>query len=160
VVVGKSQSGPGFWRSEGADSLYERVQPRDDVYSRDVMLAIPGAQAEVVPNSRGVKLTLFGNLPELSDSSALDSAVILHDTSAYDLDGTLLRGRIVLVNTKEKGEAKVWLRADRAGVQLVMPEPGDSAALEIYGRWARGVPFSLKRGEQGSPVLLWDVYAI
>src|SRR5262249_2196488 len=89
----------------------------------------------------------------------LESSVILHDSRAYDLDFTLVRGRVVLTNTKEKGAAKIWLRgAD--GVELVLPEPGDSAALELYGRWPTGVPFSLKHKPSDGPVRLWEVHVI
>jgi len=160
VAVGKSLSGAGFWHSQGVGERFERFAAKDVVYSRDLLLALPGVQADIEPNSRGVKITLFGNLPELSDSDALESAIVMHDTSAFDADLTLLRGRIVLTNTKEKGEAKVWLRTDWAAVQLTLQDPGDKVALEVSGRWAPGVPFSLKKDVSRAPVQLWDVYVL
>ena len=63
---------------------------------------------------------------------------MLHDSKAFDLDFSLVRGRVVLTNTKKKGEAKVWMRTADAGVQLTLPDPGDSVALQIYGRWPAG----------------------
>jgi uncharacterized protein (TIGR03000 family) len=104
-----------------------------------------------------VGLTLWGNLPGLSDSPVLESVVILHDSRAYDLDFTLIRGRVRLTNTKKEGAAKIWVRASQ-GVELVLPEPGDSAALELYGRWPAGVPFSLK--STASPVRVWEVFSL
>lgn len=160
VAVGKSLSGPGFRQSQGVHEPFERVRPRETIFSRDVLVALPGFQADVVPNSKGVKLTLYGNLPEMSESPVLESAVIMHDTSAYDADFTLLRGRVVLTNNKDKGEATVWLRTALTGVKLTLPEPGDSAAIEIYGRWAPGVPFRQKKVANEAPVLLWDAFVL
>jgi hypothetical protein len=160
VAVAKGPAGTGLRVSQGVGEPFKRPQAGASLYSRDLLLALPGFQADVVPNSKGVKLTLYGNLPELSDSNALESAVTLHDTSVYDLDCTLLRGRIVLTNTKKEGEAKVWLRTGLAGVQMTLHEPGDRVAVEISGRWAPGVPFSLKPGPKNRPVALWDVYVL
>src|SRR5262245_29091979 len=90
VAIGKSLSGPGFITSQGTFEPFERVRPRDTIYTRDLYMAVPGFQADLTPNSKAVKLTLHGNLPEMSDSNVLESAVILHDTSHFDLDFTLL----------------------------------------------------------------------
>src|SRR5262249_43504390 len=160
VAAGKMQAGVGFWVSQGVNETFKRTVPGTTLYSRDLLLALPGAQAEIVPNSKGVKLLLYGNLPELSDSNVLESAVILHDTSAFDMDFTLLRGRIVLTNTKEKGEAKMWLVLEWVGVKLTLQDPGDQVAIEISGRWAPGAKFSLTPGPKNRPVTLWDVYVL
>jgi hypothetical protein len=160
VAAGTLKSGLGFWVSQGVGEPFKRTTANATLYSRDLLLALPGSQAVIVPNSKNVNLMLYGNLPELSDSPVLDSAVILHDTSAYDLDFTLLRGRVVLSNEKKEGEAKVWLRTERAGVQLTLHEPGDRVAIEIYGRWAPGVPFTLKGGPRHQPLTLWNVYVL
>jgi hypothetical protein len=158
VAVAKSESGPGFLTSQGASRPFERIKPDTTLYSRDLLLALPGFQADLAPSNGAVKLRLYGNLPEMSDSNVLESAVILHDTSHFDLDFTLLRGRVVLTNTKKKGEAKVWLRTEITGVQLSLAEPGTEVAVELYGRWMPGMPFSLKRSDENVPVRLWDVY--
>lgn len=160
VPVAKSQSGPGFLSSTGAFEPFERIKPDAKLYSRDLLLALPGFQADLVPLSGAVKMTLYGNLPELSNSNVLESAVILHDTSSFDLDFTLLRGRVVLTNTKKKGEATVWLRTESAGVQFILNEPGDQVALELYGRWPTGKPFSMKRSDENVPIVLWDVFVL
>jgi hypothetical protein len=160
VPVATSLSGQGFVSSQGMFEPFERIKEDDTLYSRDMLVALPGFRARLQPNSKAVGLTLWGNLPGLSDSPALDSAVILHDSRHYDLDFTLLRGRVVLRNTKKKGPARVWLRTETNGVALTLPEPGDRAALEIYGRWAPGVPFSRKKGDDHAPVRLWQVIAL
>jgi hypothetical protein len=149
----------GLISSEGTGKEWIRVEPKESVHSRDLLVVIPGLKAELEPRPNSVRLTLWGNLPELSDSPVLESAVILHDSRAYDLDLTLMRGRIVLTNVKKEGPAKVWLRA-QTGVSLTLAEPGTSVALELYGRWLAGVPFSLKKRPGHAPVLLWEVHVL
>ncbi len=156
VPVAKCLSEPGLLSSPGVHQPFVRVHKGDTLYSRDVLVAIPGFRVNVEPTDGGVELTLWGNLPGLSESPVLESSVVLHDSKAYDLDLTLVRGRIVLTNTKAKGAAKVWLRAE-GGVQLVLPEPGDKVAVEGYGRWPSGVPFSTKRTPGHQPIRLWEL---
>ncbi len=159
VVVAKSAGQPGLFSSPGVGHAFMRVNKDDPLYSRDLLVAIPGFKADVEPVTNGVKLTLWGNLPQLSDSPVLESAVILHDTKAYDLDVTLVRGRVVLTNTKAKGPAKVWVRGE-SGVELVLPEPGDTAAIETFGRWPAGVPFKARRPAGEGPLRVWEVYCL
>ncbi len=158
VPVAKSSAAVGLVASEGTFQAYNRVKSGNAIHSRDILVALPGFKVDIEPASKGVGLTLWGNLPELSDAPVLESAVILHDTKAFDLDLTLLRGRILLKNTKEKGAAKVWLRTEDAGVQLSLPDPGDEVAIEIYGRWPAGVAFRAK-GET-RPVRMWEVFVL
>jgi uncharacterized protein (TIGR03000 family) len=157
VSVAKNLSYPGLLASKGTGQSFARVEKGETLYSRDLLVGIPGLKVDIEPETKAVVLTLWGNLPGLSDSPVLESSVILHDSRAYDLDFTLVRGRVLLKNTKKEGAAKVWLRA-REGVELVLPEPGDTVAIELYGRWPAGVPFSLKN--KSSPVLLWEVFCV
>src|SRR4051794_31335402 len=92
----------GVLASEGAGRPYRRLLPKDEVHSRDLVVCVPGLRAELEPRPGSVRLTLWGNLPELSDSPVLESAVVLHDSRSYDLDLTPVRGRVVLTNRKEK----------------------------------------------------------
>jgi uncharacterized protein (TIGR03000 family) len=156
VPVAKCLTYPGLGSSKGNRQPFHRVEKDDILFSRDLLVAIPGLRVNIEPLGGGVSMVLWGNLPGLSDSPVLESSVILHDTRAYDLDFTLIRGRVVLTNDKKKGPAKIWLRA-LTGIELVLAEPGDSVALEVYGRWPSGVPFSLKRRAGPGPVRLWEV---
>jgi hypothetical protein len=159
VPVARCLSAPGLVESQGNFQHWLRVGKGDVLHSRDILVALPGFKVDVEPDSKAVKLTLWGNLPGLSDSPALESEVVLHDSRAYDLDFTLVSGRVVLTNTKEKGAAKVWLRGE-TGVQIVLPQPGDSAAFEIYGRWPAGVPFVPKPRKAGKPLRVWEVFCL
>lgn len=159
VPVAKCLSEPGLVESQGLFQHWTRVHKGDTLHSRDVLVALPGFKVDIEPNSKAVKLTMWGNLPGLSDSPVLESEVVLHDSSAYDLDMTLVGGRVVLTNTKAKGAARVWFRAE-TGVQLVLPQPGDSCAIEVYGRWPSGVPFAPKANPSRKPLRVWEVFCL
>jgi hypothetical protein len=116
----------------------------DAVLSRDELLALPGTRARIESAGKGATLTLAGNLPELSTFPGLESTVVLHDSRVFDFDLTLVHGRILLKNTRKEGAAKVWLRLPNEAWQLTLPQPGDEVAMEMYGRWPRGVAFSKK----------------
>jgi hypothetical protein len=159
VEVAKCLSTPGLVSSPGTFQPFVRLTKGDTIHSRDLLVALPGFKVDLEPAPRTVTLTLWGNLPGLSDSPVLESSVTLHDTKAFDLDFTLVRGRVVLTNNKTKGAAKVWLRGE-TGVQLVLPSPGDAVAIESYGRWPAGVPFIARRQSGEGPVRLWEVHCL
>jgi hypothetical protein len=122
-----------------------------EINSRDQLLALPGSRAIIEPRPNSARLTLWGNLPQLSAVPVLESSVVLHDSRAFDLDFTLLRGRVVIANHKAKGPAKVWVRLPQEGWQLTLNEPGDEASIELFGRWPRGVPFTKTPKETDAP---------
>ncbi len=144
VIVAKYLSPVGdLLVNEQPGQPWRTVGARSDIHSRDLLTALPGIQARLETAPRAVELTLWGNLPKLSDFSGLESAVILHDSRSFDLDFTLRRGRVIVTNRKESGTARVWLRMDGAGFQLTLGEPGDSVCVALDSYWPRGVPFSL-----------------
>jgi len=130
---------------------WQTLDDKEDVFSRDLLLALPGTQAVVVTQAKAVELTLWGNLPHRTEYSGLHSAVILHDSKAFDLDFTLHRGRVVVTNRKEKGSAVVWVRIDGAAFRLTLGEPGAAVCLALYGFWPRGVPFNVTPKPQDVP---------
>jgi hypothetical protein len=127
---------------ENPDKGWRSFAANGDVPSRDLLLALPGFRAVLEPRPKSVRLTLWGNLPQLSSFPGMESAVVLHDSRAYDLDFTLVRGRVLLTNQKAKGAAKVWVRLPEHAWELTLAEPGDEVALELYGRWPQGTGFS------------------
>ena len=120
----------------------EGIPPGEMVVGIDVGAAL-------VSKNGGVRAAFRGDFNGNSPLPVLETAVILHEATDVDLDLTLDRGRIDLINTKEKGPARVRLHVrDKAG-EVILPAPGSRVAIAIYGRWARGVPFTkeLKPGE-------------
>ncbi len=143
VEAGKNLSAAGaLFARPAADRYWQAVDPKATVHSRDLLLALPGIKASLEPRAESVHLTLWGNLPEISAFPGFESEVVLHDSRAFDLDFSLVRGRVVMTNTKARGPARVWVRLPGTAWQLTLPERGDEVALEVYGRWPRGVTFS------------------
>lgn len=144
IIVAKYLSPVGdLLVNEHPGQPWRTVGYRGDIHSRDLLTALPGIQARLATSPRAVELTLWGNLPKLSEFSGLECAVMLHDSRSFDLDFTLRRGRVIVINRKESGAARVWLRIEGAGFQLTLGEPGDSVCIALYSYWPRGVPFSL-----------------
>lgn len=161
VVVAKhlSQVG-GLLVNEQPGQPWRTLGYHGDIHTRDLLLALPGIQASLETSPRAVELTLWGNLPKLSEFSGLESAVILHDSRTFDLDFTLRRGRVLVTNRKESGTARVWLRIEGAAFQVTLGEPGDSVCLGLYSYWPRGVPFSLSPKPEDSLIQTLNIQAI
>jgi hypothetical protein len=143
AAVGKCASPDGTLLARRAEGKDWRLTAHDGpVFSRDVLLALPGMRAAVDTEPGAVNLALVGSTPQLSPSPVLQSAVVLHDSRAYDLDVSLREGRVILTNTREKGPAKVWLRLPGFAWQLTLTEPGTRVGMEVYGRWPIGASFT------------------
>jgi hypothetical protein len=154
VPAGKSLSPAGTLLTRTAPGKpWEMVEPEGVVHSRDLLLAMPLSRAKVVSKNGAVQLLFWGNLPQLSEFPILETGVILHDSKSHDLEFTLQRGRVVVTNQKEKGAATVRVRMGQAAWELTLNEPGSEAALELFGRWPRGVPFLTDPQSGESPTL-------
>jgi hypothetical protein len=140
---------------ESPDQPWRSVGEGEEVHSRDLLLALPGMQALIEPRPESVELSLRGNLPALSSFAGLESAVVLHDSRFYDVDFTLLRGRVILTNRKAQGPARAWVRLLDSASEILLAEPGDAVALEIFGRWPHGVPFSREVRERPTTSLVF-----
>lgn len=132
----------------------------DTLMSRDLLQALPGLSAHLETKPRGVELTLWGNLPEMSAFPGLQSAVILHDSRAFDLDFTLQRGRVVLTNRKQSGSARIWLRIEGAGFEVTLADPGATICLGLYSYWPRGVDFTPSPSAEEVPVRRLTFFAL
>jgi hypothetical protein len=143
VVVGECVvAGGTLFQRAAPNKAWATVRAQNAVHSRDLLLTLPGGRAEVQSGNGAVRLVLWGNLPELSRSAVLESAVVLHAEPDVDLSFTLDRGRVVVRSTRDKEPARVRVRVRDLVWDLTLPDKGDEVALELYGRWPRGVPFS------------------
>jgi hypothetical protein len=109
------------------------LRPESRVSTAVTLVSLPGYRSTLALDS-GVKLTLWGNLPEFSAfPPVLECAVMLNLPAAgADLDLTLERGRIHVANTKPAGAAQVQLRFLNQTWQLTLPEPGAEAGAELW----------------------------
>lgn len=160
VVVGKCVSPQGtLLQREQADSTWASLGPKDEIHSRDLLLALPGVRA-TLDLSEGVRLGLWGSLPELTRFPVLESAVILHDSRAYDLDITLDRGRVVLANRKKKGAVRIWVRLPGTAWDLTLPAAGDEVALELTGGKQPGVTFDKDARRGQGPLMVLALHVL
>jgi hypothetical protein len=70
----------------------------------------------------------------------LESAVIVNADKEHDLSLTLLRGLIVLNNTRKQGPATVRFTSRGEALDVTLKEPGAKLALELYSRHVPGAP--------------------
>jgi hypothetical protein len=127
------------------------------VFSRDLLLALPGTQAALAGPDGAVGLTLWSAVPSQSELPVWGTKVILHDSRAFDLDFTLVAGRVILRNHKDRGAARVWMRLPDAAWELTLSEPGTEVAVDLYGRWPRGTLFVKDPGAGHRPTQLVDL---
>src|SRR5262249_10274736 len=70
VPVGKClTSAGGLLVNERPGQPWQSLDEEDDLHSRDLLLALPGMKAKLVTQPRAVELTLWGNLPGLTEFS-------------------------------------------------------------------------------------------
>jgi hypothetical protein len=149
ILLRRSKAQPDWLRLTGR-SL--------DIWTGDRLVSLPGYHSEV-RFANGVRLTLWGDLPELSlVSPLLESVVDVHDPTDFDLDVTLDRGRILVANAKRNGEkARVRIRFDNPSATSgkdfweITLDNGAEASIELWGRYATGVPFDLNEKTRQGP---------
>ncbi len=102
-----------------------------------LLVGLPGA--ELVSADGGVRVKLLTDFD--SPLPVLEPAVILHPAGKKDLDLTLDRGMIELVNSKKRGVAEVRVRVRDQTFDLTLYTPGAKATLLLASAWPKGVPF-------------------
>lgn len=148
--VGKLLSPEGTLFSRAAFGQPWNIVPGNGpVHDGTLLFGLPGATVQSAKDT--ARLTLLADFDRNSPYPILEAAVILHDCPDFDLDFTLDRGRVDVVNVKKTGAARVRIRFHNQKWEATLNEPGTRIALELYGRWAKGVPFTLKPGPNDVP---------
>jgi hypothetical protein len=143
-----SRDGTLFARSKPGQD-WQTVASKGEIHAGDLLVGLPGAVLST-PNG-AVNLSLLTDLDKNSPYPVLDAAVVLHASLGYDLDFTLNRGRVDVTNRKKKGPARVRIRFHDQQWEATLTEPGTRIALQLYGRWAKGVPFRKNPGPKDVP---------
>jgi hypothetical protein len=149
----------GVGRSLSADAtIFRRAKPGDEwktvaknegLVSGDLLIGLPGAAVESA--NRAVRLNFLADLDRLSPHPIREAAVILHANPKGDMKLTLDRGRIDLVNAKQKGPAQVRVFVRKEIWDVTLSDPGSTIALELYGRWPAGSTFTPTPGPKDVP---------
>jgi hypothetical protein len=132
--------GPGLLlQRQGTAYPWTPLRPESRVATAATLVSLPGYRSTLTMDT-GVQLTLWGDLPEFSPfPPVLESVVMLNvPRSGVDLDVTLERGRIHLVNLKSAGASRIELRFLRQSWQLTLPEPGSEACAELWPLLGQG----------------------
>ncbi len=143
-----SQEGTLFARTMFGQP-WKTIPAKGTVNPGDLLFGLPGATVQ--SRNDGVSLTLLADLDRNSPYPILEAAVTLHDSPGFDLDFTLDRGRVDVRNVKKSGAARVRIRFHNQTWEATLNEPGTRIALELYGRWPKGVPFTPKPGPKDVP---------
>ncbi|MHB1425925.1 MAG: hypothetical protein ACYC3I_22405 [Gemmataceae bacterium] len=136
-----SKQGTLFARSK-PEQAWKTVADKGELHAGDLLFGLPGA---VVESGKGsVRLTFLTDLTGHSPYPILEAAVVLHASADHDLDFTLDRGRVDVTNLKKEGAARVRIHFHDQQWEATLTEPGTRIVLEMYGRWAKGMPFHRK----------------
>jgi hypothetical protein len=112
----------------------------------DRLLCLPGLQSQV-RLSIGIRFSLLGNLPTnwknepvIRRPPILESSVTIQPQTGFDLNLILHRGRIMIINDKPDGEARVRVQFQDEKWDLILSKPGSEAALELRSYYLPGSP--------------------
>lgn len=158
-AVGKCVSETAsFVRREGPKTAWQIVAKDEELQSGDLLIG--GTDAAIDSANGAVRLRVMGDMDGTSPFPILETAVILHSSKEADLDLTLERGRVDFINRKEAGPARIRVRVrDKTG-EIILPEPGNRVALEIYGRWLKGTRFNKNPKPGEGPALAIAILAL
>lgn len=156
----KSESASATYiRRESADRPWQVVGEKEALYTGD--LIVTGSLGSLVSANGAVHLSAMGDMTGVSKFPIIETAFILHEPKEdVDLDLTLDRGRVDLVNIKKSGAAKVRIRVRDHVAVITLPEPGDRMVDEIYGRWPRGAHFKKNAKSEDGPILAVQALAL
>lgn len=126
------------------------VVPKDGaIPDGELLVGIPGAYVNS-PN-HAVQVALLADLDHNSPYPIREAAVQLSPPAGTDMAFSLERGRIDIRNQKSSGPATIRVTVRKASWEIVLEEPGTRLAMELFGRWPRGVPFHKNPGPMDEP---------
>jgi hypothetical protein len=143
-----SETATLFRRPEG-EKTWHIVAQNDPLPGGELLVGLPGAMLDSANGA--VRMLLLANLSGLSPYPVKECGVVLRSSPGVDLELTLDRGRAELINRKETGAAHVRIHVRKETWDLTLSEPGTRLAVELYGRWPRGVPFTKEPGPKDEP---------
>ena len=150
VALAKPAESGGILLARERGKEWKVVGNSDSIYSEDMLLVLPAGRATFISNNKAVTLSLWGNLP-LSNVPIDESAVVLHENADVDVDVTLDRGRLLITNSRSKGDAKVRVHVLDQTWNLTLREPGSSAALELFARMPPGTTYKADAKKPAKP---------
>ena len=144
IVLTRADEAPGWLRLDPAD------EPA--VISSHQVVCLPGFKADVQLES-GIKVHMWGNVPELLPARLLESRVRFHVPERkandkgedFDADLTLISGRIYLSSTKPAG-GRVRVRFAGQVWDVTLPDAKSDVMFEVIASFDPGTPFAREGG--------------
>jgi hypothetical protein len=143
----------------GGTEEWQRMDVDAPVFTADQLMALPGFRANLVLD-KGVDVYLWGSVPYfLLPNSVLETAVILNDSSGYDLDLTLVRGRVILTSRKESALVRLRLYQEKEGTQVwnITLHEGAEVGLE---KMAEPAADFVSLSEKTAPMTVFSLVAL
>lgn len=140
-VLVNSVIGKGDWTRLWGKNL--------DVESGREVVAFPGCVGQLSMD-RGIELTLWGSMPEILPTPLLFEAVVdLHNNDEYDLDMTLVRGRVVIATRGEKATVRIRFENPAAAnefeiADMLLTGKGTQLIIDRFGSFIGQPPPFLK----------------
>ena len=131
------------------DAPWQVVEQNQGVEAGDLLVGGYGATLD--SNNGSVRLVFMSDLEGRSPFPVRECAVRFRSNPEVDVDFALERGRVNLLTRKAQGPATARVHVRDESWDLTLSEPGASVALELYGRWPRGVGFTKKPGPKDVP---------
>jgi len=125
--------------SPGSSPPWKAVKLGSPLPGDTLLIAVP--EADIDSANGAVRLRMIADLARRLPEPVYESAVLLHKPTNKDIDleVTLDRGLIILLNQKDKGPAAVRLHAGGHVWDLLLEQPDTRVALALIGRHAAGL---------------------
>jgi hypothetical protein len=134
---------------------WQRVSHGASIQTADTLMALPGYNA-LIRTSKGASILLRGHVRDLAlhplQELLAETAVQLHKNDKFDLDMTLLRGRVYLRNRKDKGPLKVRLRFESEVWDLSLADQTTEVGLDLAKAHAADIDY---RADEEPRAGLW-----
>jgi hypothetical protein len=146
--VGMSLSARGMLFSrESPTADWKVVDEKGPLPAGALLVGLSGTELESKNGAVLLKMRIDFDSP----MPILEPAVVLHSSTDFDLDFTLDRGRVEMINHKANGPARVRLHCWGQAWEATLEAPGASLTVEVLGRWRAGATFNPKPGPKDVP---------
>jgi hypothetical protein len=133
-VLAADTAGVFLQRANGSGP-WQRLKPQNAAYSNDYLVSLPGYRSEIWAPS-GVRVQLWGNLPEFHPIPVFETALTPHPRAGTDFDFTLDRGLVVLSNHKKEGPAVIRVRFAGETWDVTLLDRTSVVAVQLVGMCA------------------------
>ena len=123
------------------DLPWSALRDGEAVSSGHTLVSLPGYESVVALQS-GVRLNLWGGLPQLDDGAPVGESVIQLQTADSGIDADLIldRGRVEFGNQKDKGAAVVRVNFVNEQWDFTLKDKNSRVLAELIYRLAPGTP--------------------